>query len=61
MGVTGLVLRPDGLLGLFELDCVPCLTGGLFNVGHDHQGNDIILDDDTVALGLVCLDSQLLD
>ena len=61
MGVTCLVLRPDGLLGLFELTHVPCLTGGLFNVGHDHQGNDIILDDDTVALGLVCLDSQLLD
>ena len=61
MGVTGLILFPDGLLGLFELDRVPCLTGGPFDVGHGHQGDDIILDDDAVALGLVHIDLQLLD
>ena len=60
MGAAGLILRLDGLLTVFKIAYIPCLTGGPFDVGHDHKGDDIVVDDGATSLGFVGFDSQLL-
>ena len=55
------VLCSDGLLGILEFARVPRLPGRPFDVRHDDEDNDVVVDDDAIPFRFVGLDAELLD
>ena len=52
MYMAGGIFCADGLFGVLEFASVPSLAGCSFDIGHDDEDDDVIRNDDAVALRL---------